>query len=204
MMTPASGILFREVMKGGMALGESDPEAGERKGRRAGTTLVLRARVAIEDVQGFTRDPEHTGALEASISFEPLGHDLRTDSGVVKLFKRTDDPDLKLMVYRLTFREGSRDYCFEGTKHVRRRSVLHSWNDTTTLYCRLHAGRDTEGTVIGAGILHLAALDFARQLASFGTVNASTMTAKARALGGFGVFFARELVDTYLGLRIAG
>jgi cholesterol oxidase len=101
------------------------------------------------------------------------------------------------MVYRAIFEHAGAAYCLDGAKHVRRRSVLHSWTDTTTLHCRLHAGTDTSAPIVAAGILRLRALDFARQLFSFRTVKSPTFAAKAAALATFFTFFARELLDTY-------
>jgi hypothetical protein len=185
-------------MAGGFALGEREPERGARVGERDGTRLVLRASLSIPCVKAFVADGDHAGSLDGNVSFGPIGSDLRSASGGFTLFAPTGDPSLKLMQYRLTFRRGTDQYCLHGAKQVRRGSPLRGWGDTTTLQCRLHAGIDATGPVIGAGILRISSIGFAKQLLSFRTVNGRTLGAKAQALGGFLAFFAGELVDSYL------
>jgi hypothetical protein len=175
----AGGVAFRERMAGWFALGETDPAAGAAAGEAARSTLALEARVAIPDVRKFATDPQHAGDL-------------------VRLFVASSDPDLKLMVYHVTFAGPGGDYCFDGQKLVRRHSMLHGWTDTTTLFGRLYSGADAAGTPVGAGVLRLTPSSFARQLLSFRTLDAPTVVDRTRALGGFFRFFAGELIDSYL------
>jgi hypothetical protein len=197
-MTSTASVEFREVMGGGFAPGATDPASGERDGRRAGTYLTLRVTAAIADVPAFVRDPEHTGRLTGSVTFPPIGAEQAPCDGVFKLFTPSGDPAMKLMVYRATFRVGDVEYCLDGAKHVRRRSVMRAWSDTTTLHCRLHEGADATGRVIAAGVLHLGPLAFARQLGSFRTPNATGLSGRVRALAGFLSFFSGEVIDTYV------
>jgi hypothetical protein len=197
--TPSGGVIFRELMVGGFTMGETDPDLGEREGIRAGRFLSMNALAAIPDLSDFLEDPEHTGALTGGVSFAPLATEIAADTGQFKLFVRAREPRAKAMVYSMTFRANAHEYCLRGLKQVPHRSIFHSWKDTTTLFCRLHEGSNDSGPVVGAGILHLTPLEFARQLVSFRTVNAKSVSAKTRALAGFGAFFARELIDTYLG-----
>ena len=197
-MATDAGLTFRETMTGGFALGESDPEHGARAGARDGTPLVLRVSLSIFSVKAFVADGEHTGVLDGSVSFTPIGVDLPASSGFFKLFTPTGDRSLKLMEYGMTFARGSDVYCLYGAKQVRRGSPLRGWRDTTTLPCRLHAGPDQAGPVVGAGIVRISPAGFASQLLSFRTVNGATLAAKARALAGFLAFFAGELADSYL------
>jgi hypothetical protein len=201
MTTVGAGVTFRETMSGGFALGETEPARGAQLGTQAGTLLVLHARLSIPSVRAFAEDAEHAGTLDGTVSFTPIGIELQTTAGFFKLFTATDDPNVKLMQYRMTFRRGTETYCLHGAKHVRRGSPLRGWSDTTTLACRLHRGADTSGAIVGAGILRINALSFAMQLLSFRTLNGRTIGAKARALTGFFVFFAGELLDTYVGMR---
>lgn len=200
-MAGEAGLSFREVMAGGFAMGESDPAAGARRGRRDATRLSLHAQVVIEDLSRFVADLGHTGGLDGRVSFPPIGDGLAAPGGCVKLFTPTTDPDLKLMVYRVTFRHAGRTYCLDGAKHVRRRWVWHAWTDTTTLFCRLHEGPDPSGPVIGAGILRLTPLAFLRQLTTFRTINAPSLGRRLGALARFFRFFAAETIDTYLFTR---
>jgi hypothetical protein len=193
-----TAVEFREVMRGAFASGATDPEAGERDGRRVGSYLTLHATAAIPNVPQFVRDPEHTGRLSGTVTFPAIGAREVALSGAFNLFMPSSDRDLKLMSYRATFRVAGAEYCLDGAKQVRRHSVLRAWTDTTTLYCRLHEGADTSGRVTAAGVLRLRPLAFARQLTSFRTPSASGVTDTVRALSGFFSFFAGEVIDSYL------
>jgi hypothetical protein len=194
--TEAVGLVFRERMAGGFALGETDPRRGERKGIDSNSRFDLQATAAIPDLRQFLADPQHLGALTGVARFGPLG-DLEIRSGVIRLFHRTEDPDLKMMEYRFVFGQGMRAYCLVGQKEIRRRRLLHSWSETTTLLCRLYEGTDPHGPPAGAGVLHLTLWEFLKQLSTFQVTNAPSAVTKARALLGFGRFFAAELLDSY-------
>ncbi len=194
----AGGVAFRERMAGWFALGETDPAAGAAAGEAARSTLALEARVAIPDVRKFATDPQHAGDLGGAVTFAPLGASMPVTSGYVRLFVASSDPDLKVMMYHVTFAGPGGDHCFDGQKLVRRHSMLHGWTDTTTLFGRLYSGPDAAGTPVGAGVLRLTPSSFARQLLSFRTLDAPTVVDRTRALGGFFRFFAGELIDSYL------
>jgi hypothetical protein len=191
------GIRFHEVMKGPFAHGATDPVAGAREGLGDGSVLELHATATIDDVPRFVADDEHVGELTGAVTYRPISVARLPASGVFKLFTPTPDPNLKLMVYRVTFEHDGRRYCLDGAKHVRRRAVWHAWRDTTTLYCRLHAGDDPQAPVIAAGVLRLGVLAFGRQLLSFRPVNAPALTHRARSFAGFLGFFSAQLLDTY-------
>ncbi len=197
-MMRAPALEFREVMQGAFALGASDPLTGEREGLRTGSRLSLRATAGIADVPAFVRDPRHAGRLTGRVTFPPVGAEEAAAEGVFMLFTPTADPDLKQMIYRATFRVNGVDYCLDGAKHVRRRSVVRAWPDTTTLSCRLHEGVDATGRVVAAGVLHLGPLAFARQLASFRTPGAAGPLHAVKTLAAFLAFFSSEIVDSYL------
>ncbi len=195
--TEAVGLVFRERMAGGFALGEADPRAGERKGLATNSRFALHATAAIADLRRFLADPEHAGVLRGAVRFAALGSDLEIQSGAIRLFRRTEDRALKLMEYHFTFRQGTQDYCLAGQKEIRRRRLLHSWSETTTLLCRLYEGPDTRGAVVGAGVLHLTIWEFLKQISSFQVTNARSGISRAGALFRFVRFFAAELLDSY-------
>jgi hypothetical protein len=51
------GVSFNETMKGGFALGETDPKKGEEKGDAAGTHLAIHCEIGIPDSYAFIADP---------------------------------------------------------------------------------------------------------------------------------------------------
>jgi len=196
MRSSAAGLSFREMMAGGFAIGETDPIAGARKGRAAAQALELHVAVVIGSVATFAADADHRGRLEGHIRFSPLGGDLSSSDGLVQLFSRSVAGQSKRMIYQLAVNSPRGPLYFAGEKHVGDQSLLHAWQETTTLFCRMHEGSSTEGAVIGAGVLRLSAWQFARQLGSFRSPGASA-GAGALAMARFGRFFAGELIDTY-------
>ena len=119
------------------------------------------------------------------------------------------------MLYRLWLTStGGDPITFVGFKEVRDDPGFDLWRDTTTLYVQLLAGqvdeRDTPDTsgllapddprIVGAGVLRIAPLDFARQLTTFAAGGPDGGAALAR----FGQLFLGELWHTYAPLAGAG
>ena len=193
----AIGITFSEVMAGGFALGESDPESGKTKGDAAGTQLVMNAEVGVPDLDAFIADPNHLGTLAGTIDFAPLGAGMASHSGVFNLFSPSGEPDLKLMVYEMGIRSGGKDYYVAGRKKVKDDCGFDLWSDTTTLYTTLHEGTNKEGPVVGAGILSLGVKDLTELLSTVKVTGTDSPTEKAATIAKFGKFFMGELWDTY-------
>lgn len=193
-----TGITFREVMAGGFSLGETDPEAGERKGKAAGQILAMHAVITIPDMERFIADPAHAGQIAGSLDYPPLGMGLPAKGGVFNLFSPTDQPGLKHMVYEMAFEHGGEDYYLAGWKEVRNDAGLDLWKDTTTLHTRLHRGMDKEAPVVGAGVLTLGPLELMKLVSTLRALNAPSATAGGRAIAVFGRFFLGELWDSYL------
>jgi hypothetical protein len=191
------GLSFREVMSGGFAMGQTEPGAGMLQGQADGTSLTLRAAVMIEDFERFLADPNHTGGLAGSIDFAPFGGGITGTGGVFNLFTPSGEPGLKLMVYELGFLHSGKAYYLAGQKEVRDSPVFDMWQQTTTLYTKLHEGPDKTGPVAGAGTLSLGV---AALIALLGTVQVHGVDGpveKAKIIGQFGTFFMGELWETY-------
>ncbi len=192
------GVTFRETMTGPFALGETDPKAGEAAGKRADTKLSMHAAVEIRDLDRFVADQTHTGAITGHVDFSPFGNGIPADRGVFRLFSPSDTTGLRLMVYELGFNHGGEAYYLAGQKHVQNdHSGTDLWNDTTTLYTKLHKGTDATGPVVGAGVLRLGLADLAKLTSTMRVLNAEKASDHARALGEFGRFFMGNLWDTY-------
>ena len=192
------GVSFDEVMKGNFVLGESDPVAGARLGKERGSELAMRATVTVHDVDRFISDPDHVGSLTAKIDFAPWGKGIPARNGVFKLFSTGEDSRTKLMVYELPLEHQGERYYLAGRKEVRDDPGFDLWADTTTLFTRLHRGSDKTGSVVGAGILSLGVIEFAKVLGSLHVIDVGDPATKARTLAKFGRFFAGELWDKYV------
>jgi len=191
-----SGLTFKETMSGPVALGASDPEAGAADPSAA--KLAVHCEIAIDDIDRFVDDRDHTGSITGSVEYEPFGGTLPVTSGIFNLFS-PGGPNERLMQYRLAFEHDGKPYFLDGRKHVHDDPGFDVWKDTTTLYTVLHEGSDDSGPVVGAGILGLGVEALTRMM--------STM----RSTGGgleplvkFGKVFLGSLWETYGKDKIGG
>jgi hypothetical protein len=198
LQTPAAELLeltFDETMAGGFALGATQPEDGCERGVAAGTALQMHASIAIHDLDRFLSVPEHAGTLTGTIDFAPIGTGMAATSGVFNLLKPGDTEDLKLFVYELGFEHAGKPYYLAGRKFVHLGG--DALRETTTLYTRLHEGRDANGPIVGAGVLTLRVEDIVRLLGTIRVHNARSASDEIAALERFDKFFLGELWDSY-------
>jgi hypothetical protein len=196
MTTAAPGITFHETMKGGFALGETDPKQGAKAGAK--TKLAIHVTITVRDLDRFLSDPGRAGTLVGHVDFAPLGMGMPTGEGVFRLFSPGGDPRTKLMVYELPFEHAGQRYYLAGRKEVRDDPGFDLWSDTTTLFTRLHQGDDASGPVVGAGILSIGAVDFAKVLRSIRAIDTGSAAESARLIARFGQYFAGELWKSYV------
>jgi cholesterol oxidase len=191
-----SGLTFKETMSGPVALGASDPEAGAADPSAA--ELAVHCEIAIDDIDRFVDDRDHTGSITGSVEYEPFGGTLPVTSGIFNLFS-PGGPNERLMQYRLAFEHDGKPYFLDGRKHVHDDPGFDVWKDTTTLYTVLHEGSDDSGPVVGAGILGLGVEALARMM--------STMRSTGEGLEPlvkFGKVFLGSLWETYGKDKIGG
>lgn len=193
MTDAAPGLSFRETMSGPFTLGATDPEAGAASGA---PEMAMHATVFIQDLDRFLTDPGHLGNLSGTVDFPPFGTDLPAHSGVFRLFSPADAPGTKHMVYELAFEHEGAPHYLAGHKVVRQDAGFDLWKDTTTLYTKLHRGRDASGEVVGAGVLSLGVTDLIRLLGTVEVPNAE-LGQRVETMAKFGRFFLGELWDTY-------
>lgn len=198
MQDTTPGVAFRETMAGAFALGEADPKTGAAKGLAGGTRLAMHATIHIRDIRAFVSDPRHRGSITGHIDFPPFGRDIPASGGVFQLFAPGDEPKFKWMVYELAFEHAGKSYYLAGKKDVRVGSVFRMWSNTTTLFTRLHEGRDASGPVAGAGVLTLGAGELLKLLSTFHATDTGSFGGRLRAAGAFGGFFTKELWNTYI------
>ncbi len=197
---PNAGISFSETMAGGVTLGETDCHRGEELARNGGKTLVMNARVTIDNLDQFIGDPKHTGLLDGTIDYPPFAKGILGHNGVFNLFSPAEQPDTKLMVYEMAFEHGSEPYYLAGRKEVKDDPGFDIWSDTTTLYTHIHRGRDKSGEIIGAGVLTLGVGDLIRLLSTLEVLHVNERGKKLETLTRFGRFFMGELWDSYAAL----
>jgi len=203
---PAGNLLeltFDETMKGGFALGATDPEQGRQQGDAQGTTLAMHATVRVSDLDRFLNVRDHPGGLTGTIDFPPIGVGMKATTGVFNLLE--PDPAaaanlpiadvVKFFVYELGFEHGGKSYYLAGKKYVRRGG--DPFSETTTLYTTLHEGRDASGPIVGAGVLRLGVPELIALLKTVRVHNAQNKLDALAALERFSKFFLGELWERY-------
>lgn len=199
MTVHAVGLRFDERMEGGFAMAATDPYGGAKLGKAQGTSLTMRNHITIASVDEFIADPDHSAVLHAQLDFAPLGIGIRCDPGIFQLFRQSDDPAVKLVVYACGFTAGGARYYLEGKKFIHDGEPLHTLLDqSTTLYTRLHAGTDATGPVVAAGVLHIGVPGTIGLVASIRTTGATSVEQSARAIAAFGAFYLGELWESYV------
>ena len=149
-------LTFRETMQGPFALGETDPEEGRKKGLAAGHLACPARQHPHRCVRPLRQRAEPRRRADRHRRFRRRsvrqGHG-RVQGRVqsVQAGRQGQGTGLKHFVYEMAFEHDGKPYYLAGRKDVREGGDL--WNDTTTLYTRLHEGSDASGKVIGAGVL---------------------------------------------------
>jgi predicted acylesterase/phospholipase RssA len=195
-------LRFTEEMKGYVTFGETDYDAGLRKGRDSDTFIMFHLTIEVVGVSNFVADPEHEAFAEGYIKCEELGGELPVEKGVFNLFVDKEDPSRKRMLYRLFFRNSDgHPLTLSGFKVVEDDPGFDLWADTTTLFTRILQGHvepeeEVQAEVVASGIIQIHLLDFFRQLTTFQT-EGPTPADRASALARFGRLFLGDLWDVY-------
>jgi predicted acylesterase/phospholipase RssA len=199
----STSLRFTERMAGPFALGFTDPEAGRKKGEADGTSLEVNLTIRIDDSEKFFNDPTHEARVEGSTASPLLNGTCPLDSGVFNLFVDADPGTReKQLRYRLFFKSDTGEArTLYGVKHVIDQPGNDIWTSTTTLYTTLfkgtvQAGQEAGAEVLGAGIIHIALLDFLRQLTTF-RAEGGTLSDRLTALNKFGGLFLGKIWDIY-------
>jgi cholesterol oxidase len=201
----AVAVRFTEEMKGYLALGETDYEAGSKRGEADGTFVMFHLTIEIPDMDRFMDDPMRAGVCTGWVGADVLGGRLPVVRGDFNLFVDLDGgTSRKEMRYRLWFHDGvGHPLTLVGFKDVDDDRGFDVWSDTSTLYTRiLHGhvepGDDDSAEILGSGIITIWIRDFAKQLTTF-RASGPTWRARFRGIGMFGGVFLTQLKQVYLG-----
>lgn len=211
-----TSVSFTEQMHGWFSPGISDPEKGRSLGRDRGRRIMFELTITAKDIDAFVADPAHPATAEGYVLADQFGGRLPVERGWFNLFveggsegDNGDGTPSRRMLYRLWLRDpGGTPLTFTGYKLIHNEAGFDVWPDTTILYATILRGhvpppepdaavrKDDDGddpAVVGAGILHIRPLDFARQLTTFRAVG----PAPAAGLTAFGKLFLGELWQVY-------
>lgn len=211
----STSVRFTEQMKGFVGLGRADPREAYEDARVQDERFMFELTISTDDVDRFAADPAHAGSASGYVEADIFGGRVPVDRGWFNLFIQPGKSAERRMVYRLwLIPESGAPVTMLGVKEVHDDPGFDLWDDTTTLFVQLLTGQvpppaggeqgvlrsvgDPE--VVGAGMVHIRPLDFARQLTTFRTSG----PAGAEAITRFGSLFLGQLWDSYAGLATRG
>ncbi|HYJ53900.1 MAG TPA: alpha/beta fold hydrolase [Allosphingosinicella sp.] len=190
---PSVGVRFTEKMAG-----TATPEGG---GARSDLSFVVT--VIAPDVDRLIAEKEHEADLIGTVDMPALSAEpLTVEGGRWNLFTEAmDRVDTKQMVYRmpLVTADGKERFHFFGRKVVHNDKMgFDLWQDTTTLFVTIRKDGE-EGDPIFTGELHIAPLDFLRQIETMTVTGAPNLAVRAKTLAKFGAFFGGRLFESFGG-----
>lgn len=207
---PKYHLQFTEEMKGFFSFNEPDYERGFDRGRGSGSAVMFHLTIGTDDTYAFLGDPRHVATAAGYVQSDVLGGRLPVVRGVFNLFVdagQANDEPVRHMLYRLWFTDAvGHPLTLTGFKDIKHPVAAVSqfkdlWGETTTLYTRIVAGHveaadDEVAPLVGAGIIHILPLDFARQLTTFRVKGPGT-SGRLRAFGAFGSLFMGQLWEVF-------
>lgn len=202
----ATSVRFTEQMHGWFSPGVTDPEKGRSLGRDRSRRIMFELTIIAEDINAFVADPSHPAKAEGYVLADYFGGRMPVERGWFNLFVADASDDgrpARRMLYRLWLRDpGGTPFTFTGHKLIHNEAGLDIWQDTTVLYATILRGHvpppegpedPTQAGVVGAGILYIRPLDFAKQLTTFRAEG----PAPVAGLAAFMKLFAGELWQVY-------
>jgi cholesterol oxidase len=196
------GLRFTERMRGfaGPAA-DGQPATGERRGRADGTPIEFVLSVGIPDLPALLADPSTPGTLAGTVVAPALSdRRLVVTDGAFRLVQ-ADPTHVATWNMRYSMEllaEDGRRFRFEGVKVLHDRPGLDAWGDTTTLHVTITEA-EPEGRVVAAGVMHLSAADFARQMTTMRVTGVASRTERWRWQARFDARFLRSLLTVYGG-----
>jgi len=200
--TDPVALSFDEVMKGFVGFGETDFSKGYAAGSTAGTGLTASLSISMNDAAEFLTNPHHEASVSGAITCDNLGGRRPVDKGTFNLLIDTEDPNRKLMTYRLFFSDDrGRKMTLAGYKDVKAGEHFDPWETTTTLYTKILEGAvamENEGAavILATGIIRIHLGDFLQELTTF-RATGSTAGGRLSILARFGELFLGKLWDVY-------
>ena len=201
---PRLGLRFTEKMAGFFTPDPAlDFAAAESSGKAGNRPMSFVLTIVSDDVDTMLTRDDHLARIAGTVVCPALCPDpLTVSDGRFSLF--VTDPDRvasRDMLYRMTLNApDGRSWFFHGKKLITRSSLLNTWPETTTLYVTVSESEAPGAAVVGRGILHISAADFAHQMTTVEALNAPDRMARLSAVARFGAFFAGAVYDSYGGI----
>jgi hypothetical protein len=194
-------VQFTEEMLGHVTFGEADFNRGANADRPGAGALKFHLTIVVDDIVRFGGDPMRQAGAFGYVESDALGGRLPVERGVFNLFVDTE-PGVKLMLYRLFFRDGvGHPLTLSGHKLVRDDAGFDVWRDTTTLFTRVYRGHveaseEESAELVASGVLRIPIRSFAKQLTTFR--GGPGPVAALGAIVRFGWIFLGQLAEAYV------
>ena len=128
---------------------------------------------------------------------------LGNNDGIFKLFVQDKaDRELKLIIYETCLEQNEKEYYLAGEKRLTKGSTANLWTQTTTLWVKLHEGKNETGQIVASGRLTLKPFDLIRMLLSMHTINSTRAIEKIEAPVKYIRFFLDGLWIIYRNIRV--
>jgi cholesterol oxidase len=207
---PKYHLQFTEEMKGYFAFGEADYQLGFDRGQAGATAVMFHLTIGTDDTFAFISDPTHVCPAAGYVQSDALGGRLPVERGIFNLFVDAGEINAepaRHMLYRLWFKDSvGHPLTLTGFKDIRHpvgalSELKDVWGETTTLYTKIlggfvEVGGDDAAPLIGAGVIHILPLDFARQLTTF-RVSGPGLAGRWGAFRAFGGLFMGQLWEVF-------
>jgi len=193
-------LTFHEVLTGGFAWGEKNPQTGALKGDENKLSFGFDGDISMDDLDRFIADPAHTGAFTGKYVgnlFESRGMPTPVIESGTFNFMAPGAGAPRLMIHEHTLRSGNEVFKLHGTKYLEGDPLqFHTVGDLTTLYTTL---TDSKDDVVAAGVLHFPMTLFLDLVTSFhATGDDSPLVAKLKFLK---LFLREEVYVLLTGFR---
>ncbi|HLI34966.1 MAG TPA: alpha/beta fold hydrolase [Terriglobia bacterium] len=200
---PRLGLQFTETMRGYFSTQVKDDYLqGAEQGRLEHSTCEFTLTLATDDLNQTLSDPSHPFSLMGTVLAPTLSSQALMANGEFHLLTEdTQNVDTRRMRYemKMTSAEGQA-YYLDGFKVMHQGFINRLWPETTTLYITIYEGENSQGNLLGKGILKISSEDFLRQMNTFQVTGAQDSSERLDAMTRFGRFFAGALWETYGGI----
>ena len=197
------GIRFEEAMDGYLGENIRDFRDGEDYGIRHDDRIRFDVRVEMDSVDDFVRVSAHEARLRGRFYCSSIGGDrgMAIKKGRFNLFDIDPASGHRRMRYAFNFKgpDGA-PFFFSGFKDIFNDRAVDMVEDMTTLFVRIHRGRDETGGLYGSGVMYFRVTDMAsiyRMLSTAEVTGASNTLEKYAAIARFAGFFTAETLRTY-------
>jgi len=175
---------------------------GAAWGQSEDSKCSFRLTVTTDNLHRMIDEPEHRSRITGEVLVSSLSPDpLPVREGTFRLLVANPaKAESWTMLYDMVLDGPDGPVHFHGFKTLEQRGKSDPWTDLTTLFVTLRQGEDTDGELIGRGVLKLGIDEFMRQLNTITVYDADTLVGHVVNL----IPKAKKAIETYFMAKYAG